>query len=170
MSISSVKRTVPLLVLLIFPLLLLGTVPVSAQGAGPMGGPYQMGSMYIPGWDPRYSPQWVPMGPQWIPMYVPWWGSMVGVQPMWRMDPRWVPPMPMVPYYNIPWPWGMGMWPGMIGYGMYGMYPGMMGMWPGMMGYGMYGMYPGMMGYGMYGMYPGMMGYGMYGMWPGMYR
>jgi hypothetical protein len=64
-------------------------------------------------------------------------------------------------------PYGM-MRGGMMGYGGYGMGPGMMGygmMGPGMMGYGGYGMGPGMMGYGNCGMMgPGMMGRGGYGM------
>lgn len=49
---------------------------------------------------------------------------------------------------------GPGYGNGRMGYGAYGMGPGMMGYGGG------YGMGPGMMGYGAYGMGPGMMGYG----------
>jgi hypothetical protein len=52
--------------------------------------------------------------------------------------------------------WGMG--PGMMGYGGCGMMGPGWGMGPGMMGYGGCGMMPG------WGMGPGMMGYGGYGM------
>jgi len=154
---STLKRSARFSVVLLFAILMCITAPTTAQIPGFMGGPWELGPME---------------SSRWAPMYVPWWGNMFGVYPMWRMNHFWTPPVPVMPYYHIPWMWPgtMGMFPNMygpysagMGYGTYGMY----GREPGGMGYG--GMGPGMMGYGMYpspmavgGMNPGMMG----GFWP----
>jgi hypothetical protein len=143
---STLKRRARFSVVLLLAILMCIAAPSTAQIPGFMGGPWELGPM---------------QPPRWMPMYVPWWGNMFGVYPMWRMNPFWTPPVPVIPYYHIPW-----LWPGTMG-----MVPPRYGTYSGGMGYdihGMYGTAPGRMGYGSYphmmhsSMWPNMPGYSMY--------